>query len=274
MNRAPLPVVAFETPENVQIRYPIAGAGTRFLAWLLDQVLVFVLSACLCLGLLIAAAASGAAESLFEGFGPKDIEQNPPQFAMYFVGAMLLVLAFGSFVYYFGSELLMRGQTLGKRILGLRVVKANGFALDPLSLLIRNAFRFVDHFPPLWTVAVLSVRTQRAGDMAAGTLVVQERAAELSPLRSELADRDPLHTRYRFDASLLARLRPIDVRFVEELLDRWNDIPRRQLRRILDRALQPLCGRLLVEQPPAADMLQFLEDLLSAEYRRRGRSIS
>jgi len=36
--------VQFETPENVQIHYPVAGAGTRFVAWLLDQMIVWAVS--------------------------------------------------------------------------------------------------------------------------------------------------------------------------------------------------------------------------------------
>ena len=266
--------VEFETPENVRIRYPLAGPGTRFLAWLLDQLLVFVLSAVICFGLLIAGIASGTLESALEGFQPEDLERGGgPQTTMYFVGAMLLVITFGSFVYYFFSELLLRGQTIGKRVLGLRVVKANGFSLDPLSLLVRNVFRFVDHLPPLWSIPVLSVRTQRPGDMAAGTLVVRERTPELSPLRQELADRSPLESRYRFDAAMLARLRAIDIYFVEELLDRWEDLPRRQLQRLLNRALRPLCRRLAVDPPPTPEIYEFFEDLLAAEYRRRSLTV-
>lgn len=266
--------VEFETPENVRIRYPLAGPGTRFLAWLLDQLLVFVLTAVVSIGLLIAGIASGTLESALEGFRPEDFEHGGgPQTTMYFIGAMLLVMTFGSFVYYFFSELVLRGQTIGKRVLGVRVVKANGFSLDPLSLLIRNVFRFIDHLPPLWSVPVLSTRTQRPGDMAAGTLVVRERTPPLSPLRQELADRSPLESRYRFDSAMLARLRSVDIYFVEELLDRWDDLPRRQLQRLLNRALHPLCRRLSVEPPPTSDTYEFLEDLLAAEYRRRSHAI-
>ena len=266
--------VAFETPENVRIRYPLAGPGTRFLSWLLDQVLVFVLTMLVCIALLIAGIASGTLESAFEGFQPGDLERGGPQTTMYFVGAMLLVITFGSFVYYFFSELLLRGQTIGKRLLGLRVVKANGFSLDPLSLFIRNVFRFVDHLPPVWAVPVLSARTQRPGDMAAGTVVVLERTTELSPLRQELAQRPPLEARHQFTSAALARLRPIDTRFVEELLDRWDELPRRQLQRLLTRSLGPLCRRLSVDPPSAAEAIPFLEDLLVAEYGRRSHAVT
>ncbi len=265
--------IEFETPENVRIRYPVAGAGERFLAWLLDQVLVLVLGVVVCIGLAIAALTSGILEGYFDRFQPSSIEDNPAQFTMYFAAGILLVMAFGSFCYFFFSELVMRGQTIGKRILRLRVVKANGFALDPLSLLIRNAFRVVDHFAICWAIPLLSARTQRGGDMAAGTLVVSERQEQLSPVRKELASRPPLEARYRFEGPMLARLRPLDIDFVETLVDRWDDLPRRQLRRLLGRSIRPLSRRLGVQPPHASESLEFMEDLLAAEYRRRSQSI-
>lgn len=266
-------VIEFETPENVRIGYPVAGPGTRFLAWLLDQVLVLVLCVVVCAGLLAAGVASGVFEGWMQDAPAGNFEQQTPQFTMYFVGGSLLVLAFGSFVYYFASELVLRGQTLGKRLFGLRVVKADGFALDPLSLFIRNAFRGVDHLAPLWLVPLLSTRTQRPGDMAAGTLVISERTPELSRLRRELSARPPLEARHRFETSPLLRLRPVDVAFVETLLEHWDELPLTQLERLCRRATPALCRRLSVSPPRPDEEREFLQDLLAAEYRRRSHSV-
>ena len=41
------------------------------------------------------------------------------------------------------------GQTLGKRMCKIRVVKADGFALDAVSVFMRNVFRVADHLPIL-----------------------------------------------------------------------------------------------------------------------------
>jgi uncharacterized RDD family membrane protein YckC len=262
--------LGFETPENIRIRYPIAGAGTRFFAWLLDWLVVWVGVFAISVALLIGGAASGILESSMGEFDPN---APGPQSMMYFVGAVLLVMAFGSFAYYFLSELLMRGQTLGKWLLGLRVVKANGFSLDPLSLLVRNAFRVVDHLPVLWIIPVLSRQTQRPGDMAAGTVVVRDRPATMPRLRRELSGRDPLAARYRFDAAALGRLRQVDVEFLERVLDRWDDIGPRHRQRLLAQTLPPLSRRLRCDLPPPREALAFLEDLMAAEYRRRSHSV-
>jgi uncharacterized RDD family membrane protein YckC len=61
-------------------------------------------------------------------------------------------------------------------------VKADGFALDPMGVLIRTIFRLVDQIPFLWIVPVVSSRQQRFGDMAARTLVVAEGSGPNQPI--------------------------------------------------------------------------------------------
>jgi uncharacterized RDD family membrane protein YckC len=261
--------VHFETPENVLIRYPVAGAGTRFLAFLVDWLLVLVAKLVILVVLLIVATSAGSLEAkagLLDG-------EAGAQTSLYFYGLFAIIWTFGTFAYSFLCERFLDGQTLGKRVIGLRVVKANGFSLDASSLLIRNLFRVVDHLPFLWPVLILSERTQRAGDMAAGTIVVLSRVEELSAARRELAGRDAIDCRYRFDLAMLERLRSVDVRFVEELLDRWDSLSPRRLNGLINRTVPPLCRRLRTDLPPKAEVLRFLEDLIAAEYRRRSRSV-
>ena len=270
--------IQFETPENVQISYQPAGLGHRFIAWLLDQILVWTLCIVFTI-ILVLVAASGVAGEILESIGDtiEDAEtdqQAGEQLLYYLMGIGLLVWSFSSLVYFGASELFLRGQTLGKRLISLRVVKANGFSLDPISIFVRNFFRIVDHISPLWIVPVLSKRGQRFGDMVAGTVVVSDKPAPLSLVRQELAERTAVDAKYRFDASSLARLRHTDFEAVELLLDRWDDLPRTQLVEFLDTLIDPLAQRLRMEAPPMDDRLRFLEDLLAAEYRRQSRSLA
>ncbi len=260
--------VDFETPENVVVSYPIAGGGTRFLAWLVDELVVWVGTALVAVALLILSIAFSLFEQQLNMFDPA----SGPQAGLYAVGAILVLVTFGAVLYFFVSELLLEGTTLGKRLFGLRVVKANGFSLDAMSLLIRNLFRLVDHLPPLWIIPMVSRSTQRSGDLVAGTLVVQDRTDRMRRIRSELAGRDPLAARFQFDRSSLEHLRPVDVEFVERLLQRWDRVPRRQLLRILRRSLPPLARRLRTGLPARADVVTWFEDLLAAAYRRRSRA--
>lgn len=86
--------------------------------------------------------------------------------------------------YRIASEWLWRGQTLGKRLLRLRVVDERGLRLTFAQVAMRNLLRFVDGLPVAYLVggvaALTSRRGQRLGDLAAGTLVVWE-AAEIAP---------------------------------------------------------------------------------------------
>jgi len=272
--------IQFETPENVQISYQPAGLGHRFIAWLLDQILVWTLSIVLIIALVMVGIATGGIlgeflESMGETIEDAESDQQAgEQLLLYFIGIAMLVWGFSSFVYFGASELFLRGQTLGKRLISLRVVKANGFSLDPVSIFVRNLFRAVDHLSPLWIVPVLSKKGQRFGDMVAGTVVVSDKPAPLSLVREELAERTAVEAKYRFDASSLARLRASDFEAVELLLDRWDDLPQTQLVDFLDALVEPLARRLRTEAPPVDDRLRFLEDLLAAEYRRQSRSLA
>jgi len=92
--------------------------------------------------------------------------------------------------YRMASEWLWRGQTLGKRLLRLRVVDERGLRLTFAQVAMRNLLRFVDGLPLAYLVggiaALTSRRGQRLGDLAAGTLVVWE-ATEVVPDLAMLA---------------------------------------------------------------------------------------
>jgi uncharacterized RDD family membrane protein YckC len=80
------------------------------------------------------------------------------------------------FVYFWGTEAVW-GATVGKRVLGLRVVAANGSAPSSGAIILRNVVRFVDWLPGLYIVGAISVFAggqprRRLGDRAAKTLVV------------------------------------------------------------------------------------------------------
>ena len=147
------------TPEGVIFAYRLAGPVSRCLAWALDAVVVYVLFLALdkalrAVGLFITGGASGA------------------------VVISLLFMAYAGVL-----EWRWRGQTLGKRVLRLRVIDSGGLRLEFTQLLIRNLLRAVDSMPAFYFIGGLSVllsrHGQRLGDLAAGTIVVH------IPLRTE-----------------------------------------------------------------------------------------
>ncbi|MEJ7786871.1 MAG: RDD family protein [Solirubrobacteraceae bacterium] len=93
------------------------------------------------------------------------------------LGALDRLLFLGlTFLYFWGTEA-TSGQTLGKRVLGLRVVGADGARASGGAILIRNVVRFVDWLPLLYVIGAICTfatgkRRQRLGDLAAKTRVV------------------------------------------------------------------------------------------------------
>jgi hypothetical protein len=84
------------------------------------------------------------------------------------------------FGYFIVCEWRLNGQTVGKRLLDLRVIDDRGFSIDLFQSVIRNQLRLVDMMPFAFygvggVAALCNTRQKRLGDSAAGTLVVKVR---------------------------------------------------------------------------------------------------
>jgi uncharacterized RDD family membrane protein YckC len=272
--------IQFETPENIQVAYQPAGLGTRFVAWFVDNIIMSVVGVVLffillCSGVITDTVVRDIVEPGRDA-ARRSVEQSPgeaPQVTLYFIGLFLVVSGVGSFLYYGLSELFGRGQTLGKRLSGIRVVRLDGFALDPGGIFVRNIFRVIDHLPPLWIVPLVSKKSQRLGDMVAGTVVVFDQPESIGNLRLSLAQRPSGEAQFVFDAATLKRARPQDLAAVERILERWEQLTGDQRQAFLGQLVPPLAARLKTDRPPDDQRLQFLQDLLAAEYRRQHRSL-
>ena len=147
------------TPERVAFQYEIAGIGSRFLAQVVDVIIIVVIQIVITIG---AAALAG----LF----------NAGELAALIEVIFSFVLIAG---YFMISEAAWNGQTVGKRSVRLRVVGDHGEPLTIAQAVIRNLVRVVDFLPALYAVGIIAMfsnrRAKRLGDFAAGTLVVRDR---------------------------------------------------------------------------------------------------
>lgn len=259
----------FETPENVAIEYAPAGLGTRFVAWFIDQIFSTLLTLFIILVILCSGASFSAMESLV-----RDLERGGrPESFMIIFGLALLLWGLGGFVYFGCCELFLRGQTPGKRMSKIRVVKVDGFSLDAGAIFVRNIFRVLDHMPPLWLVPLLSTKSQRPGDMVAGTVVVSDEQLEVSSVRVELSARSALESEFRFDAGSLSKLTETDFQAVQTLLERWHALPGGQRGNLAASIVSSITRKLNIDPPDQSKQRQFLEDLLAAELRRQHRGL-
>ena len=149
--------LVIETPEGVVFSYELASPALRAFAWAVD-----------------AAAIGTAAYAI--GKGADTLGSVSKDWA----GALSAILYFvASIGYGIVLEWRWHGQTLGKRLLRLRVVDAQGLRLQLPQVAIRNLLRLVDMLPLLYLLggaaALLTRRCQRLGDLAANTVVARER---------------------------------------------------------------------------------------------------
>jgi uncharacterized RDD family membrane protein YckC len=90
---------------------------------------------------------------------------------------ILFVLNWGYFVIF---EMIWNGQSPGKRIAKLRVVRMDGSPIGFIESVIRNLIRFIDMIPSGYAVGIITMflnrQSRRLGDLAAGTIVVKDRA--------------------------------------------------------------------------------------------------
>jgi uncharacterized RDD family membrane protein YckC len=155
------------TPENVELRYDVAGLGSRLGAALIDYAIIFSGYLALLFG---SAAITAFGERIFAPYPFRDTA-----YANALIGAALVIAFFGWWGYFLLFELLWGGQSPGKRALGLRVVRRDGQPLGFTPALVRNTLRWIDQ-PGLIGVFIMLVdsESRRLGDLAAGTLVVRE----------------------------------------------------------------------------------------------------
>jgi len=143
------------TPEGIVFSQQIAGPVTRFLACFIDQFCIQVVL--MLAGLLISLLA---------------VVSFNIALALYVIGFFIVSIGYGILL-----EWAWRGQTIGKRLLRLRVVDVEGMRLQFNQIVVRNLLRFVDSLPAFYFVGGvtcwLNSKCQRLGDIAANTVVIR-----------------------------------------------------------------------------------------------------
>jgi uncharacterized RDD family membrane protein YckC len=161
------------TPEAVSLNLEIAGVGSRLIGVIVDGVIQGAV--------LFAGVMAGSASPDF-GDG----------FALVVIGIIFFTLVIYGYQGIF--EGLWEGQTPGKKVARTRVVSDNGQPVGWRQVVIRSIFRLIDNSPIGVLTIILTRRSQRLGDLAAGTLVVRDQKVP-EPHRLDLApqpERDEL----------------------------------------------------------------------------------
>lgn len=160
-----------ETPERVELHYILANVGNRFLAAAIDHLIQALMVLLLMLALYLIGLPQWMAESTLGVW----------------IAAVAILVSFAIYWGYFTLfETFWNGQTPGKRIMKLRVVREDGRPIRFFEAFVRNLLRIVDFAPTTYALGVATIifspRSKRIGDLVAGTVVVKERASEAPSL--------------------------------------------------------------------------------------------
>lgn len=282
-----------DTPELVAIEMPLAGIGSRFIAILVDTLIlggVFLLLFFLAAFLLPSLGAIGEKAATW-GAG---------------IFALILFLVFWG--YFALSEAFNNGRTLGKRVAKIRVIHQSGRGVTFVESLGRNLVRFIDYLPGFYGVGIVAIflsrRHQRLGDMVAGTLVVREREVDV-PMWGDNASRPsgegpsrtftaaaiaanspatspgsvqanagpwggPPHLRVVLPAPALARLTSSDLEVLESFFSRRLDMDLTTRAALAQRIASALCAKSGLTIPPDTSVETFLE-AVAHQFRELGR---
>ncbi len=194
------------TPENIEIEYELAGAGSRFVANMFDALMQLLLF----LGLLIVGGGVASLLGLSHAAWAHAVTDFLDNILQALLSIAVFLVLWGYFIWF---ELRWNGQTPGKRQQGLRVVRDGGSPVNAYAVLTRNLLRVVDGIPLLTLGLVIvgladqqhssaagaigglqivltlsfvlfSARNQRLGDFVAGTMVVKQRAPRVPTLEA------------------------------------------------------------------------------------------
>jgi uncharacterized RDD family membrane protein YckC len=260
-----------ETPELVTIEFPLAGIGSRFIAILVDTLILgAALVILIFLGVFVITALGN--------FGEKS--------ASWGIGILILILFLLFWGYFALFEGFNNGRTLGKRVAKIRVIHQSGRGINFVEALARNLVRIIDYMPGFYGVGIaamfMSKRSQRLGDMVAGTLVVREREVE-APMWGESTSRTltaaalapnspipPPHLRVLLPAPALAKLSPSDLEVLEGFFSRRLDMDLATRSALANRIASALCAKSGLSIPPEISVETFLE-AVAHQFRELGR---
>ena len=265
-----------ETPERVPLAFALASIGNRFLAVAIDHFIqyfvIFVVAYAF-------ASLSGIGDSA-PGESPSQIFSDMSKWTIALMIIVLFLIFAGYFIFF---EWIWSGQTPGKRLLKLRVIREDGRPITLWEAIARNLLRIFDAVPgfvlPVYSIGLItifmSVRDQRIGDMFAGTVVIRERTDEAPTFAETFSNpiADAAFRRVQKPITFQANVDSVtesEIEVVETFLRRRWDLTEQQRIWMAWRVALPLMYKI----KPAYDLQNFtyegfLEELVHRFHSRQ-----
>ncbi len=228
------------TPEKVVVSYNLAAIGSRVLAKLIDLVVLYVLTTGVVLSVMfVILLLPGEMKALVEVI-------------------VVLISTFCVFIYFIASETLMKGQTIGKMAVGIRVMMVDGTPLTFLAAVYRSLILAADLALPFigLTSMFVTPKRQRVGDMASGTLVVYDGRPKwkyhpsphregIHPLEDQVGD--------------LRGMTLEEYLAIKRLCDRFPELPNEVQQKSIDDLWVPFAQRFKIPERPDIHPIYLME---------------
>jgi uncharacterized RDD family membrane protein YckC len=233
-----------DTPEQIALELPLAGIGSRSLALAIDSLLQFILAILTILALFVLDLLIPGSGRLIRTIG---------------IAAALLIcycLYWGYFAFF---EIVWNGQTPGKRVAGIRVIKESGRPITPVEAIGRNMVRAIDMLPGFYAAGLICMmlnrRNKRLGDYVAGTVLVHDKAIEtLSPIWNPGSLSTEANSR-------AAEITPDELLLIETYLNRRHQLDSLVRRKTAEQIIFMIKDRTNLERVAGQSDEAFLEAL-------------
>lgn len=236
--------IDIRTTQNVVIEYELAPLRERIFAFFIDMAILFVIYLFAFLAII----------TPFQRL----IESSPMS------GAILSLSLVGGFLlYHLLSEVLADGQSLGKKALGIKVVRLDGQEPGLTDYLLRAAFHVADTLFSAGILAILLIlssdKSQRLGDMTAGTTVIRVR----HNLRFSLEDILNINTLENYEPRYpeVRQLSEQDMLLIKNVVARYRTYQNAAHREAVARLAAHLAALLGLPETPR-DQIGFLKTLI------------
>jgi len=161
--------VQLATPERVSVELPIAGLGSRAMAYLVDVALMGAVALVVYFGV---------------SFFIPELANTVIALSSMVKTLAVAATALGLWLYWTAFEVAWGGQSPGKRLVGIRVVKLDGSPVTLFLSAVRNLLRIIDFLPACYPVGLLTMlvdrKHRRLGDLLAGTVLVRDEKVSLA----------------------------------------------------------------------------------------------
>lgn len=235
------------TAHNVVIQYEIAPIFYRILAFLLDAA-IFLVYFVIMYFVIIAIL-----------FGSLSILDDSSSVASLIFVLLMLPIYFYSFI----METFFAGQTVGKMILGLRVINVNGSTPSIGDLFLRWCFRLIDVVFTIGSLAILSMlvneKKQRLGGIVSNTLVIQLKSSQSYSIQNILSLKNVDNHKVTFPN--VVQFTDEDVLLIKNSLERQNKFKNKAHNEVVIELSKKSAIKLNLEQEPK-NKIKFLKTIV------------